>query len=1011
MYLKRLEIKGFKSFFSRTVLDFFPPQDGRNGITAIVGPNGSGKSNISDAIRWVMGEQSYKQLRGKKSEDVIFSGSESKGKLGVAEVIMTLENTGGEIMPDYPEIVITRRLYRSGEGEYLINNQSVRLLDVHLLLAKCQFAQHSYSIVSQGMIDRLLMVSPAERKDFLDEASGIKEYKIKQHQAKLKLARSNENIFQAEALVGEVEPRLRILARQVKKLEKREEVEIKLRDNQEKYYGSIFGRNQIELDNLRSDLAKIESRYNETFKTLKQIQEELAVLARSQSRQHNFDSLQTDHQMLVRQKHEQERQMAIISGQMQAEYGQQGKHDMAWLEKKKDDLRSRYDDLEAKVNKLLSEQEQAKAILAETQREYYNINEKKVSLRARASELEKLIIENKSEQQINMRSGLYALQAVMDNKEKFGKIYGLLSELGEVEEKYRLAMEVAASSYINSLVVENDDVAKKAINFLRSGRFGYATFLPLNKIRATTYHQVDKRAFELQGVYGLAVNLVKHSPRYDDIFSFVYKNTVIVENLDVAKSVGIGTCRMVTLDGDVVDRSGVMRGGFRATSQSWLGFSRKLVAGQSALDNCKIEINEIKSQIQEADTDSQTYGEQMLEYQGAAQSLQARIDVMARERNSLLEEISSIERELALFDADPASRNNMLSKLKNKKDELLKQIKKQDSLINQASEKISAFNEQEDQAKHKVFVFQDNMQKKQEELNAVLMSRNELRVQIARVETKQESLTQEVRSEMSLDVIGIVKRLGVMLSVGEVEQTSSAIQKLKYQLSLIGEIDHEVVEEHDQTKEKYEFLTSQINDLKGAIEDLDKMIAQLDEIMKQKSAAAFKKIRAEFIRYVKILFNGGTADMKEICGYEYGMERDIEEQSDDDIQEEDQGVHAKRKKVVCGIDITVNPPGKKISNISTLSGGERTLSSIALICAVLRHNPAPFVVLDEVEAALDETNSRRFSRILTELSSLSQFIIITHNRVTMHSADALYGVTMGIDGMSKMLSVKLEQAQ
>jgi len=263
-----------------------------------------------------------------------------------------------------------------------------------------------------------------------------------------------------------------------------------------------------------------------------------------------------------------------------------------------------------------------------------------------------------------------------------------------------------------------------------------------------------------------------------------------------------------------------------------------------------------------------------------------------------------------------------------------------------------------------------------------------------------------VRIEMNVSVENILERgIDIVKEEDQREIISNKIQKLKYQLSLIGGIDDEVIDEHTQTKEKHDFLITQITDLEKAITDLEKMIIELDEVMKKKRAVAFKRIQKEFVRYIKILFGGGSADMKEIYGYE--EEEKDEEQEEEDIEEKPKS----RKKIVTGIDIMVNPPGKKIKFINTLSGGERTLASIALICAVLNYNPSPFVVLDEVEAALDETNTRRFSKIVTELSSMSQFIIITHNRVTMHSSDALYGVTMGMDGISKLLSVKLEDIQ
>ena len=272
MYLKRLEIQGFKSFANKTVLDFLPPRDGRFSITGVVGPNGSGKSNVTDAIRWVMGETSLKVIRGKKSEDVIFGGSDIKGQLSAAEVTMVLDNTDGKVELDYPEIIITRRVFRGGESEYLINHNPVRLLDIHLILAKAQFAEHSYSIVGQGMIDKLLIVGPAERKEFLDEASGIKEFQIKEHQASLKLARTRDNMEQATRLLQEVEPRLKILARQVKKLEKRQEVEIQLREAQEKYYVTLYKHNLEEIGVIDTQLKTVEKNYRDSFYELETVQ-------------------------------------------------------------------------------------------------------------------------------------------------------------------------------------------------------------------------------------------------------------------------------------------------------------------------------------------------------------------------------------------------------------------------------------------------------------------------------------------------------------------------------------------------------------------------------------------------------------------------------------------------------------------------------------------------------------------------------------------------------------------
>ena len=786
---------------------------------------------------------------------------------------MVLDNSDGKLMDDYPELSITRRLYRSGEGEYLINNNSVRLLDIHLLLAKAQFAQHSYSVVGQGMIDRLLIVNPVERKEFLDAASGIKEFQIKQHQAELKLARTVENVEQADRLMQEVEPRLKILAKQVKKLEKRQEVELKLRENQERYYASVCLSNRIELDKLNSVLTGVETDYRQAFKDLEITQNELSALAR--------DSVK------------EEKESGSSDG----------------------------------VVKIISEQ---RKLLDQ-------ISKDKTSAQLKIFSLEKQIFQDQSEQNYRQLSGLFAAQSVLENKDKFGEVHGLVAELGEVEEKYQLALEVAAGSYLSALVVADDEVAKQAIEFLRNNRLGVATFLPLNKINPRPADQAVDKILSMPGVVGLAAGIVKHENKFADIFSFVFGQTVVVENLAVAQKIGIGRARMVTLAGDLAEKSGVMKGGFKQIKKDGLRFSSRLSWSKDRLAEYQSQINAEKQKIIELDAGYEEAKQKLLELESKRE-------------------------------AD------------NSKTKLLK-----------------------------AFALQETMQKKQNTVNQILSSRNDLKIEIAKLETKLESLEEEVAAEMNISLESILERKPVTADADKLMEVASEIQKLKYQLSLIGGIDEEVAVDYSQTKERFDFLNTQISDLRAAMADLGKMIEELDEIMKTKRSAAFKKIKKEFDRYIKILFNGGSGEIFEIYGE---PEEEPELASEQIIGERIEAKEEKKKiaKILTGIDISINPPGKKIKHINTLSGGERTLASIALICAILSYNPSPFVVLDEVEAALDETNTGRFAEIVAELSWHSQFIIITHNRVTMHAADALYGVVMGGDGVSKMLSVNLEEA-
>ncbi len=1028
MYLKRLEISGFKSFANKTVLDFTPPAGGRFSITAIVGPNGAGKSNISDAIRWVMGETSMKQLRGKKGEDVIFNGSSTKGQLGAAEVTLILDNSdlphrqaGSRVMSDYPEIAITRRLYRSGEGEYLINNSPARLFDIHLLLAKAQFAEHSYSVVGQGMIDRLLTVSTAERKDFLDEASGIKEFQIKQHQAQLKLWRTAENMAQAERLVAEVEPHLRLLSRQVKKLERRQEVELQLRETEEKYYATLSTRNQTEINRLNKDLSGAEKEYREGFKDLEVIQNELATLARSASRQEVFASLQTKHQEAVHAKNELERELAVLQGQMQTEYSAAGKQNISWLEKKISELKFNRDQIAGELLAAEAEAGRVNQTVLSEKNQLEAMAMAKAEKTVRISQLQSQLFKDQSEQNYLQFSGLSAVKAVLEERHNLGKVYGLVAELGEVDEEHRLALEVAAAAHLSSVVVENEEVAKKAIVHLREQRLGVATFLPLSKIRARE-NNLDESLLTSDGVIGVATDLIKYDKKFSEIFSFVLGNTLVVKDLTSAQRLGIGRCRMVTLAGDLIEKTGVMKGGWRQKRQGTPGFSAKVFfTGEDRLKEYQAQIELEQQNILRLEKEAENVKSKTINLEVAVKIALAKVELLRVQSQNVVRETANLEKELSLAASTPEEYGAQLQELGVNKEKLIKNIAASASKIKELAEAIEGFNRKEEEKKQRVFNLQEEMQKKQTALNIVLNKRNDLKIELAKLETKQEDLAEEVLSNMNVSLASIMERGPAIVEIEQLEEVAGQIQKLKYQLSLIGGIDEDVTKEYEETKERFDFLATQLEDLKKATEDLNKMIAELDELMKKKRETAFRKIRKEFDRYFKILFNGGHAELEEIYGPEpepqsgsvqgepqtgEGMSPSSQEGAGGVAEAEAQP--SKKEKILTGIEIMANPPGKKIKHLSALSGGERTLTSIALICAILNCNPSPFVVLDEVEAALDEANTMRFADIMSELSRQSQFIIITHNRVTMHSADALYGVVMGGDGISKLLSVKIE---
>ncbi len=1023
MYLKSIEIHGFKSFANRTVLDFLAPKDSRNSITAVVGPNGSGKSNISDAIRWVMGEQSMKHIRGKKGEDVIFSGSEIKGQMGMASVSLTMDNSDGRAPIDFDELVITRRYYRSGDSEYLINNKSVRLLDLQILLAQAQFGQGSYSVIGQGMIDRLLLQTPLERKDFFDEASGIKEFQIKRHQASLKLRRTGENIDQAELLLNEVEPRLRTLSRQVKKLEKRQDVELKLREQQESYYISLFNYNKSQLDAVNSDLENIEQEYKGVNEKLLAAQEELATLARESSRQDQFERLQREHQELQRQKNSLERDRAVLQGKLQTEYSKAGKQNVGWLENKIEELKSGQKKADNNLTKVESDLDKTGLEIADKKQQIEQLSIERTELRGLISNTEQRVTQMRGEQSYLQYSGLKAVQAILEERHRLGNVYGTVAQLGEVDEKYRLALDVAAGGHLSSLVVDGDRTAQSCIEYLRQHQLGYATFLPLNKIKARFTANDINDLVNRTGVVGLAINLIKFDDKFSNIFSYALGNTLIVEDIGVAREIGIGRVRMVTLSGDILETSGSMKGGYRnGERRRTMGFSQGASPYfiQSNVLDAEEKLEDLRKKIDLIEIEYSKMQENLLELQSQAHVLASQADSLGVKKQEVDKELATFEQELSLYSMSPEEFSASMKDIAGEKDNLDKQILDFENKIISIQDKIEEFNTGEETKKKRIFALQDVMQEEQGKLNKIVDGRNQKRIEVARLETKQEDLGNEIYQELHCGFDYLLERGIEGVSVSELETVQQEIQKLKYQLTLIGGIDEEVVDEYKETKERHDGLVSQLDDLRAAMADLEEMVVELDTIMKKRRDKAFKQIKKEFSRYFEMLFEGGKADLVEIYGNEKLEEEEElelegvgvtekEEGVDIGLDEEDIKPKKKGKKILAGIDVIACPPGKKIKNIQVLSGGERTLTSIALVCAILNTNPSPFVVLDEVEAALDEANTLRFNKILSELSLKSQFVLITHNKATMHVADALYGVTMGADGVSKLVSVNLKE--
>jgi len=872
MYLEKLEIQGFKSFASKNILLFPGMLDKtRRGITAIVGPNGSGKSNTADAIRWVLGEQSMKTLRGKKSEDVIFSGSDKKGRLGMCEVSLCLNNEDRQAPVDFSQVVITRRLFRDGESEYLLNGSRVRLSDIQILLAKARFGQKTYSVIGQGVVEGFLNSSLAERKEFFDEATGVKQFQIKRDEALNKLRLSYENLEQAKMLMAEIEPRMKSLTKQVNRLRRREEIAGELKILQKEYYSRSWREIQEKFSGLNRDFLEKEKSKFDREKKLSSLANELEKIEKAEAQQSEEKAWQAEVARRQKEKEDWANQLARVEASWEVSLEQNGQFDLAWFYRRQEDLRrqlaaAQEEDgrLERELSPLAANEERLRAVQADRQKRLAELRQK---IQARASQPENL-------------SAAQILNA-LDNS---------LNHLSQAEK-------------------END----------------------LEKIRF--YLREIRKELTVLAAAARSFDSAAETEKYQaEIISLAAEQERQAEDLSAARFQ-----RMALLE------------------------RRKRLQ-----ENINVWEQEQKETASKLKT-----------YDPAGQS-ERRAELSA-ERENIKNKISLLVSELTLW-----------------------------------QEKINAAAVARDQKRGEVFALQRSFQTVQNELNSLNLELNELQINAARQETKLEDLENEIRQNY-----GSLKDIREHQPQGEFDRAAAGekISYLKRQMDLIGGIDPEAENEYQATKERFDFLSGQIKDLCDAIVSLDKIIRELDETIKERFDNEFNNIVKKFDEYFKILFSGGSAKVIKVMadGEEAGS---AEEESASAAAGPDAGLDLKKIKFLqkhnatglAGVEIQATPPGKKIKSIAMLSGGERALTAIAMICAIISANPSPFVVLDEVDAALDESNSERLAKILDDLSHKTQFIVITHNRSSMRRANILYGVTMGDDGISRLLSVKLDEA-
>lgn len=870
MFLEKLEIQGFKSFANKNTLAFPGLLDkDRRGITAIVGPNGSGKSNIADAVRWALGEQSMKTLRGKKNEDIIFSGSAKLNKLNLAEVSLYLNNEDHKAPLDYSQIILTRRIYRDGLSEYLINNNRVRLADVQIILAKANFGQKTYSVIGQGMVEGFLNTTLAERKEFFDEATGVKQFQIKRDDSLNKLISSYENLNQVSLLMAEIEPRLKSLTRQVNKLKKRDEIEAELKELELNYYSKLWHELNGKFSLSNKELLGLEKIKQEKLKKNEQLNRELSQLEKENLGGEEFAVWQKELNELQSKKEILNKQAARLEAELEIKLEARGQFDLSWLVSKSSEL----------VQEIKNNREETEGL------------------------------ENNIAEEKKILAGLKANQDLINGK-------------------------------IDKL---NRDILRASANL--SGRVSSKLNQELKEL--SEYLLKAEAENDLSGLKEI-IKRIKE------------KIAVLLE-----------------ISGQELERENL---------EDWQKNLMALTAEKEALGS---KVNESSFRV-------------------SARS--ERVKLIKERRLGLENELADVNNKLKQNQgaADLSGHKKERERLKRAAAEL-------DGKISGLKEKLISFNAKENEQKSRLFALQKNLQALQNEINGLDSRLNELKINSARLETRLEDLEIEIRNNY-----GNLKDIKNKRPDGPVDEIAALekINSLKRQIEQIGQLDPETEKEYLETKERYDYLENQIHDLNGAIGSLEKIIKELDAVIKEKFDEKFKNISAKFEEYFKILFNGGQAKIVKVLTDDL-TENKSGEGAAETVTQDKFAANLKRIKYLqkynatglAGIEIMATPPGKKIKAISMLSGGERALTAIGLICAIISCNPSPFVVLDEVDASLDEANSERLAKILDDLSHKTQFIVITHNRASMRRAQILYGVTMAEGGVSKLLSVKLDEAK
>ena len=978
MYLKEIKAVGFKSFAEKIVIDL------TSGISGVVGPNGSGKSNIVDAVRWVLGEQSVKSLRGEGAmSDVIFSGSKSRRASSSASVTLVFDNQDKYLPIDYTEVSIKRCIYKTGENEYYLNNEKVRLKDIQDLLVDTGVNKESFNIISQGDIASILSNKPEERRIIFEAAAETLKYRKRKDEALRKLDRTHDNMNRVNDIILELESNLKPLKKQS--------------EDAKKYLENKKKLDEIEVSLIVSEVDQINSEYQINKKNVSQLNEEIISMEANS----NVDNSKIEELKLIQTKKTEElynmqNKLALVSEKAQSLLG------------KKDLIieRQKYNVADAKVQQNVIN---LKESVLKKENEIFGINnsieiinkklktcednlkqkqEVYISLKEKHDENEKRLIqnnrlENETKYKIEMlknvvenNSGLaYAVRNILDNP-KLSGVHNVIANLVETDKEYSVAISTALGAASNYVVVDDEFTAKEAIKYLKINKFGRATFFPLNIIKK---REVDDATYKIlraeKDFIGIASDLVRYESTYDNIIKNQLGTTIITNDIDAANEIARKInykYRIVTLDGELLHVGGSLTGGTVKNSTSIIIQKHELEDNKKILENIQQQRAKIEININQEDDKYKKILEEKNKLVEERTNLQLSLRYELEKKSLLEQDLIKIKEEVKNI-KDLAS--NTLS---NEEEKVLQEYYEQEKEKKELSLNVSALKSEVESIKENIELMEKEFKINDQEFYKKQKELKELEIKVNRDDVKLDNLLNTLTEDYSITFEKA--KQNYFLEIDK-QEARKIVDKCKLEIKKLGDVNVGSIEEYERVSKRYEFLNNQKQDLIKAEDTILEIIKELDGIMKEKFIETFNQIKIKFKEIFKKLFSGGDAELKLT--------------NPDDV-------------LTTGIDIKALPPGKTLQHISLLSGGEKTLTAISLLFAILETRPVPFCILDEVEAALDEVNVDNFGKFLNEFKQKTQFIVITHKKKTMEYADVLYGITMQESGVSKLVSVKLE---